>query len=347
MLQRMQNQCFNFDKGALKRNLHQQPQKKKGGRKRQCPALCEVCLRPSAISADVTHAVGVADLAPATEHAEASLSSRHLRWYLLFWRQKHACSRHMDNWIFLPSTLSLSWLWRGALRSCLLMASSTGSLFREWVRSIGLNSSSSRFHPWSLSLPFFVAVGAIFFNAPFFDAVLRDFYFPFFPTFQIAFFEKRELATHFSFLCMSSTVCGSNSWSFAIIGEHSLEVWQRALRMTDDTDAANSSKLFFPFFACFLIFLKKAFSKNNAFNFPFLHFFNFFTLFWWRRLLMIAWKNTQGPGDLAISKTYLEPELFFFFCQPFWIRKPVFFLFVNLFRSDCHIANEGTLLPQN
>ena len=26
-----------------------------------------------------------------------------------------------------PSTLSLSWLWRGALRSCLLMASSTGS----------------------------------------------------------------------------------------------------------------------------------------------------------------------------------------------------------------------------
>ena len=55
------------------KKLHQQPQKKKGGRKRQCPALCEVCLRPSAISADVTHAVGVADLAPATEHAEASL----------------------------------------------------------------------------------------------------------------------------------------------------------------------------------------------------------------------------------------------------------------------------------
>ena len=58
--------------GVEKKNL-QQPQKKKGGRKRQCPALCEVCLRPSAISADVTHAVGVADLAPATEHAEASL----------------------------------------------------------------------------------------------------------------------------------------------------------------------------------------------------------------------------------------------------------------------------------
>ena len=30
------------------KKLHQQPQKKKGGRKRQCPALCEVCLRPRA-----------------------------------------------------------------------------------------------------------------------------------------------------------------------------------------------------------------------------------------------------------------------------------------------------------
>ena len=37
------------DKGALKKKLHQQPHKKKGGggRKRQCPALCKVCLRPS------------------------------------------------------------------------------------------------------------------------------------------------------------------------------------------------------------------------------------------------------------------------------------------------------------
>ena len=64
------------EEGGGEKKLHQQPQKKKGGRKRQCPALCEVCLiclRPSAISADVTHAVGVADLAPATEHAEASL----------------------------------------------------------------------------------------------------------------------------------------------------------------------------------------------------------------------------------------------------------------------------------
>ena len=26
--------------------------------------------------------------------------SRHLRWQLLFWRQKHACSRHLDSWVF-------------------------------------------------------------------------------------------------------------------------------------------------------------------------------------------------------------------------------------------------------
>ena len=79
--------------------------------------------------------------------------------------------------------------------------------------------------------------------------------------------KKRELATQFSFLCMSSTVSGSSSWSFAIIGDHSLEVWQRALRMTGDTNTAKSSKLFFPSFlfsfACFLIFLKKAFSERK------------------------------------------------------------------------------------
>ena len=33
--------------GGVEKKLHEQPQKKKGGRKRQCPALCEVCLRPS------------------------------------------------------------------------------------------------------------------------------------------------------------------------------------------------------------------------------------------------------------------------------------------------------------
>ena len=33
--------------------------------------------------------------------------------------------------------------------------------------------------------------------------------------------KNRELASQFSFLCMSSTVSGSNSWSFVIIGDHS------------------------------------------------------------------------------------------------------------------------------
>ena len=79
--------------------------------------------------------------------------------------------------------------------------------------------------------------------------------------------KKREVATQFSFLCMPSTVSGSNGWSFAIIGDLSLEAWQRSLRMTGDTDAAKSSKLFFPsfifFFACFLIFLKKAFPERK------------------------------------------------------------------------------------
>ena len=78
--------------------------------------------------------------------------------------------------------------------------------------------------------------------------------------------KKRELATPFSFLCMPSTVSGSNSWSFTIIGDLSLEAWQRSLRMTGEADAAKFSKLFFPsffFFACFLIFLKKAFPERK------------------------------------------------------------------------------------
>ena len=70
---KIDRRCSASDKGALKKKIAPTATKKERGRKRQCPALCEVCLRPSAISADVTHAVGVADLAPATEHAEASL----------------------------------------------------------------------------------------------------------------------------------------------------------------------------------------------------------------------------------------------------------------------------------
>ena len=86
------------------------------------------------------------------------------------------------------------------------------------------------------------------------DAVLRHFYFPFSQHSRLlSSKKKRELATQFSFLCMSTTVSGSNSLSFAIIGDQSLEIWQRALRMTGDTDTAKSSKLFFPsFFFCLL-----------------------------------------------------------------------------------------------
>ena len=229
-----------------------------------------------------------------------------------------------------------------------------------------------------------------------FDAVLRHFYFPFFPTFEIVFFEKkRERVTQFSFFCMPTTVSGSNSWSFAIIGDQSLEVWQHALRISDWRSGptqpnlpSSSSLLFFFFFACFLIFLKKAFSERKialeifpkkdegALQITVQSMTNatFDTVRQVRKAifacLTIDWKmplpllsctsllsssSSEGEGclsllekipkgNLAISKTY--PELEFFFCQPCWVRKPVFFLFVNLFRFDCQIANEGTLLPQ-
>ena len=147
---------------------------------------------------------------------------------------------------------------------------------------------------------------------------------------------------------------------------------------------------FFPFFACFLIFLKQAFSgrkialekfpkkdKGTHGSWPInevrdfwdrrsskegnLHLFN-------HRLKMplpllsctslLSSRSSDGEdclslleniprGDLAISKTYPSWTRAFFFCQPCWVRKPIFFLFVKLFRSDCQIANEGTLFPQN
>ena len=79
--------------------------------------------------------------------------------------------------------------------------------------------------------------------------------------------KKRELATQISFLCMSTTVSGSNSLSFAIIRDQSLEVWQRALRTAIPTQSNLPSSspllLFFFFFACFLIFLKKTFSERK------------------------------------------------------------------------------------
>ena len=130
--------------------------------------------------------------------------------------------------------------------------------------------------------------------------------------------KKRELATQFSFLCMPTTVSGSNSWRFAIIGGQSLEVWQHALRISDwryrCREIFQALLPFFFFFACFRgleIFPKKdegtlqitvqsmtnaTFETvgqvrkarqswpvyhrlKNAFSFTFLHFFTFFTLF--------------------------------------------------------------------
>ena len=87
----------------------------------------------------------------------------------------------------------------------------------------------------------------------------------FFPNIRDCFLQKKKKAsTQFSFLCMSPTVSGLSSWSFVIIGDKSFEVWQRALRMTGNTDAAKSFKLFsLFFFFCFLIFLKKAFSERK------------------------------------------------------------------------------------
>ena len=178
----------------------------------------------------------------------------------------------------------------------------------------------------------------------------------FFPNIRDCFLrKKRELGTQFSFLCMSTTVSGSNSLSFPIIEDQSLEVWQRAFLMTGDTDTAKSSKLFFPsiFFACFVIFLKKAFSERKIA----LEIFpkkdegtgsiNDERAFWDRSssikgrqsspvwpptkkmplpllyctsLLSSSSSDGEGfllllekitKGDLAISKMYPEPDLFF------------------------------------
>ena len=64
---------------------------------------------------------------------------------------------------------------------------------------------------------------------------------------------------------MSTTVSGSNSLSFAIIRDQSLEVWQR---LANDWRYRHSQIFqallpFFFIFACFLIFLKKAFSERK------------------------------------------------------------------------------------
>ena len=56
--------CSLRSKGGGEKKLHQQPQKKKGGRKPRCIALCEVCLSGDAISRWSAHARGLDILAP-------------------------------------------------------------------------------------------------------------------------------------------------------------------------------------------------------------------------------------------------------------------------------------------
>ena len=78
--------------------------------------------------------------------------------------------------------------------------------------------------------------------------------------------KERELATQFSFLCMSRTVSGSNSWSFVIIRDHSFG--SLTARLAKDWRYRRSQIFqallpFFFFFACFVIFLKKVFSERK------------------------------------------------------------------------------------
>ena len=208
----------------------------------------------------------------------------------------------------------------------------------------------------------------------------------FFPNIRDCFLrkKKRELATQSSFLCMSTTVFGLNSWSFVIIVDQPLEVSQRASRMTGDTDAAKSFKLFFSFifFACFrcagyipkerrrpwtLQIMVQSMTDERDFwdrwsseegNLRlFDHrlkkclYLYFLALLYFLQALLMAkvvyhcLRKYQRVTPLSLRpKTYPEPDLFF--CQPCWVRKLVFFLCVNLLRSHCQIAYEGTLLPQ-
>ena len=62
---RHQSSCV--QQGGVEKKFAPTATKKRKGGGSTAPKLCEVCLRPSAIFADVTHAVGVADLVPATK----------------------------------------------------------------------------------------------------------------------------------------------------------------------------------------------------------------------------------------------------------------------------------------
>ena len=102
-----------------------------------------------------------------------------------------------------------------------------------------------------------------------FDAVLRHFYFPFSQHSRLLSSKKGELATRSIFLPLYVDHCFrfEYSWSFAISGDQSLEVWQRTLRMTGDhrrrSQIFEALLPFFFFFASCLIFLKKAFSERK------------------------------------------------------------------------------------
>ena len=77
--------------------------------------------------------------------------------------------------------------------------------------------------------------------------------------------KKRELATRFSFLCMSSTVSGANSWS--MFCDHRRPFFGSLAARLANGWRYRRSQIFqalLPFFiACFLIFLKKAFSERK------------------------------------------------------------------------------------
>ena len=137
-------------RGRWKKNCTNSHKKRKGGGSAS-PELCEVCLRPTAISVGVTHAVGVADLAQATE-ARLFAPFAVVQCVVAVLAPEARLFTPFGQLNLFLSFLSLSWLWRGALRSCFLMAGSTGS--GNESESLACSSSSLPY-PWNLSLCLF------------------------------------------------------------------------------------------------------------------------------------------------------------------------------------------------
>ena len=140
-------------KGALKKNLHQQPQKRKGGGSANAPH----CARSASDRAPFLQMLVLLRMRLELliwRQRLKQVCSRHLRWQLLFWHQKHARSRHFDSWIF-----SFDFEFELTLARCssFMLAHGYFNRIREWVRFIGLYSLSSRLHPWNLSLCLFTA----------------------------------------------------------------------------------------------------------------------------------------------------------------------------------------------